>query len=67
MQLVKQVSLTKDIAVYVQVDSKERIVGKVGILTYFVCLFEHKNLNKSPYSSLNHKQFAFKQAILFDS
>ena len=45
MQLVKQVSLTKDIAVCVQVDSKESIVGKVGILTYnsgflplFVCL-----------------------------
>ena len=34
MQLVKQVSLTKDIAVCVQVDSKERIVGKVGFLTY---------------------------------
>ena len=33
MQLVKQVSLTKDIAVCVQVDSKELIV-KVGILTY---------------------------------
>ena len=49
MQLVKQVSLAKDIAVCVQVDSKELIVRKVGILTYntgftspFVCLFKYK-------------------------
>ena len=34
MQLVKQASLTKDIAVRVKVDSKERIVREVGFLTY---------------------------------
>ena len=46
MQLVKQVSLTKDIAACVQVDLKERIVGKVGILTYnsgFLLLFVFLN------------------------
>ena len=67
MQLVKQVSLTKDIAVCVQVDSKERIVGKVVILIFFVCLFEHKNQNKSPYSSLNPKESFFKETILAES
>ena len=52
MQLVKQVSLTKDIAVCVQVDSKELIVRKVGILTYnsgflsvFVCLNTKTKIN----------------------
>ena len=43
MQLVKQASLTKDIAVRVKVDSKERIVRKVGflpILDFYLCLFE---------------------------
>ena len=34
MQLVKQASLTKDIAVRVKVDSKERIVREVRFLTY---------------------------------
>ena len=67
MQLVKQVSLTKDIAVCAQVDSKERFVGKVVILTYFVCLFEHKHKKKSPYSSLNPKEFSFKETILPES
>ena len=67
MQLVKQVSLTKDIAVCVQVDSKERIAGKLGILTYFVCLFEHKNQNISPCSSLNPKESVFNEAILCKS
>ena len=50
MQLVKQVSLTKDIAVRVKVDSKERIVREVGFLTYhsgflslfICCLFKKK-------------------------
>ena len=74
MQLVKQVSLAKDIAVCVQVDSKELIVRKVGILTYntgftspFVCLFKYKKQTKSPYSPPNPTESVFKERILPES